>query len=76
VILSKEVSFRPSLTYFAQASIENVDGQLLATVSHGNGSGDIAHPTTMSGFVELPSGQEVFQKGMVVPFIPFDYSGT
>jgi len=76
VVLSEEVSFKPALTYFAQAVIENREGRLLAKVSHGNGSGDIAHPTQMSGFVELPSDLSVFPAGMVVPFIPFDYSGT
>jgi len=72
VRLAEEIVFKPDLTYFAQAKIQyEDDGTTTATISHGNGSGDMVNPTQMDGFVELNSQQSVFKVGTVVPFIPF-----
>lgn len=71
VFLKNDVSFKPELTYFAQAKISFESGQLMATVAHGNGSGDMIHPTKMDGFVELGAKKSVFKSGELVTFIPF-----
>lgn len=71
-VLAEDVFFKPDLTYFAQATInQKEDGLFYATVCHGNGSGDIVNPSMMDGFVELPRGKEDFEAGEIVNFIPF-----
>lgn len=71
-VLTNEVNFKPDLNYFAQASIsQSSDGRWLATVKHGNGSGDMVSPSCMDGFIELPRGKEVFQVGEVFDFMNF-----
>jgi len=72
VILDEDVIFKPDLTYYAQANlIMKSDGRLCARISHGNGSGDLIHPSKMDGFVELPTGKTEFKEGEVYPFMPF-----
>ena len=72
VSLAEDVVFKPDLTYFAQASIsQSADGVMQANVAHGRGSGDMVSPTSQDGFVELPAGQEIFRKGEVFNFMPF-----
>ena len=72
VVLGTEVRFQPDLDYFAQASIEQAeDGRWIATVKHGNGSGDMVSPTQMDGFIELPRGQEVYKVGQIFEFMKF-----
>ncbi|NNF20408.1 MAG: hypothetical protein HKN67_00570 [Saprospiraceae bacterium] len=70
--LAKDVDFKPDLHYFAQASLSiGNDGVNYATVSHGNGSGDIVNPSGMDGFVEFPRGSNRFLSGEIFNFIPF-----
>jgi len=72
VVLSNSVTFKPDLDYFAQASIsQSEDGKYLATVKHGNGSGDVVSPSSMDGFIELPKGKEIYGVGEVYDFIRF-----
>ena len=72
VILEKDISFKPNLTYFAQASIiQKDDGRFYATVKHGNGSGDIVNPSSTDGFIELPAGKELYSAGELHVFMPF-----
>ena len=72
VILAKDITFKPNLTYFAQASIvQKEDGRFYATVKHGNGSGDIVNPSSMDGFLELPAGKELYKAGELHVFMPF-----
>ncbi|MDF1697499.1 MAG: molybdopterin molybdotransferase MoeA [Saprospiraceae bacterium] len=72
VVLSEDVLFKPSLTYYAQAFIEQKsDGRFYATVSHGNGSGDIVNPSSMHGFLEFPPEKELFKAGEIFDFRPF-----
>ncbi|MBT8229823.1 MAG: molybdopterin molybdotransferase MoeA [Bacteroidia bacterium] len=72
VKLAKDVDFKPDLHYFAQASLSiGNDGVNYATVSHGNGSGDIVNPSGMDGFVEFPRGSNRFLSGEIFNFIPF-----
>lgn len=69
--LHKDVHFKPRLTYFAQAKVDFQNGEVIATVSKGNGSGDMVHPSKMDGFLELPLDRSVFLRGEVFEFIPF-----
>ncbi|MEM9546571.1 MAG: molybdopterin molybdotransferase MoeA [Bacteroidota bacterium] len=72
VVLSEDVSFKPNLTYFAQAMVaQGEDGRYFAKVRHGKGSGDIVSPSMMNGFVELPQGPELYKAGEMYRFMPF-----
>lgn len=72
VVLAEDVIFKPNLTYFAQASLrQKEDGRYYATVSHGNGSGDIVNPSKMDGFIELAAGKELHEAGELHDFMPF-----
>ena len=68
--LTKPITFKPDLTYFAQVKIESSDrGELLATPIEGNGSGDLANLVEANAFLEVPRGQEIFPAGTVLPFV-------
>ncbi len=70
--LRSDIIFKPDLTYFAQARHEwDENGTLWAEVIHGHGSGDMINPTSVSGFLELSRGKEVYIKGEPYKFIPF-----
>lgn len=72
VRLKDNVEFKPDLHYFAQARLSfGEDGVNYATVSHGNGSGDIVNPSGMDGFIEFPRGTNRFLSGEIFNFIPF-----
>lgn len=60
--LTNDISFLPSLTYFAPVKIHfSDDGQLFATPSLGNGSGDLANLLKADGFLELPEGKDLYK---------------
>ena len=68
--LSEDHSFKPDLTYFLQVKVSPTsDGGLLATPNAGHGSGDHANLLYNDGFLELPRGKELFQKGEVYPLM-------
>lgn len=68
-MLEKEVIFKPNLTYFLQVKTYlNTQGQLLAKPIEGGGSGDLANLADADGFLELPIGQERFEKGAVFSY--------
>ena len=72
VRLKEDVYFKPDLTYYAQAKVcQSTDGTHEATVLHGNGSGDMVHPTKMDGFIILPAGKETFRAGELFEFMVF-----
>ena len=72
VVLEEDVRFKPNLTYFAQAFIQQKeDGRHYARIQHGNGSGDIVNPSSMNGFIELPAGKELYKAGELHDFMPF-----
>lgn len=72
VTLTEDVSFKPDLTYFAQARLSKDEaGNHLATVRHGNGSGDMVNPAMMDGFIILPTGKETYRAGEAYPFRSF-----
>ena len=72
VVLQNEITFKPDLTYFAQAKLTTSNtAQLRAEIIEGNGSGDLVNPTRTDGFVELPKGKDIYKKGEIFNFIPF-----
>ena len=66
--LARDISFKPSLTFFASVALEGENA--VVPVSH-NGSGDFMSLAQADGFLELPRGQDVYEKGQVFPFFPF-----
>ena len=71
-ILSSDVIFKPSLTYFLQVRLSTVNGNLVAVPIRGNGSGDLASLAKADGFIELPKTEEtLFKKGAVFPLIRY-----
>lgn len=72
-VLEADVSFTHNLTLFQPVRI-NVrdDGSLGAVPLKTNGSGDFAALVPSDGFLELPRGQSLFQKGQVFPLILWD----
>ncbi len=71
VILAKDFSFKPPLTYFLQVNVKNESGKLMAYPDAGGGSGDFANLKEVDGFLELPSEQKEFKAGEVFSYYPF-----
>ena len=70
-ILGEDVSFRPSLTFFLQVTVENVNGTLVAKPVKGNGSGDLANMTIANAFMEFPPDMQNFSSGEIHPIWMF-----
>ncbi len=70
-ILSKSISFKPSLTYYMQVITYIENGRLMAQPSQGNGSGDLANLTRVNGFLELPPESTDYKEGDVFPLWSF-----
>jgi len=70
-ILSEDVIFKPSLTYFLQVKLNYRYGDLIATPISGNGSGDLASLVNTDAFIQLPTGQSEFKKGDVFNIIRY-----
>lgn len=67
-ILTREVAFRPDLTYFAQVRLEyDADGRILAHPVEGHGSGDLANLVDADAFIELPRGKDRYAPGERYP---------
>ncbi|MEA5461037.1 molybdopterin molybdotransferase MoeA [Arcicella sp. LKC2W] len=73
VVLDKDVSFKPNLTYFVPVKTYFQDGRLMATPFEGSGSADFANLTDCDGFVELPADSQVFKKGEFFEFVRFRF---
>jgi len=70
--LLEEVHFKPDLTYFLPVKLlTKVDGETTAKPSKGNGSGDFANLTHVDGFLELPKGKDIYEKGSYYPYFNF-----
>lgn len=68
-ILAEDFTFPPNLNYFLQVQIgSDARGHLLAKPLPGGGSGDLANLTVADGFLELPQGRDLYEKGEVFPF--------
>ena len=71
-ILTKEVSFKPELTYFLEVKLDfGNDGKIMATPMRGHGSGDLANLTNADAFIQLPSSKEIFTQGTSYPVYSF-----
>ena len=70
-ILTKDFSFKPTLTYFLQVNVQNDKGQLLASPKAGGGSGDFANLKDVHGFIELPAESSEFKAGQIFDYYPF-----
>ena len=70
-ILSADVIFKPSLTYFLQVKLNYRFGHLIATPITGNGSGDLASLVNTDAFIQLPNDKTEFKKGEVFPIIRY-----
>ena len=72
VRLSSDVVFKPDLLHYLQVAIEYTsDGKTLAHPRRGKGSGDHANLADVDGFIILPRGKEVFEKGEIFELIQF-----
>lgn len=71
VILEEDVFFKPNLSYFLQVKIEIKHGRLVATPVKGNGSGDLVSLSDADGFIQLPKGQNEFEKGGTYQFLRY-----
>lgn len=59
--LSKDIHFKPQLTYYPIVSLTHQNnGQLMAMPVNNNGSGDFASLTNGDGFLELPKGENIY----------------
>lgn len=70
--LDSDASFTPNLTYFLQVKVYfDEDSKLMATPVIGHGSGDLTNLLQADGFMELPSGQTLFNRGTSFPIYLF-----
>jgi molybdopterin molybdotransferase len=72
-MLTRDVEFKPNLTYFLQVKVSSQQGQLLAEPMPGGGSGDFVNLSQTDGFLELPAGCDVYPAGEAFPYLPFRY---
>ncbi|WP_435260894.1 molybdopterin molybdotransferase MoeA [Tenacibaculum sp. nBUS_03] len=71
-VISENVIFKPTLTYFLQVKLSYHLGNLIATPIKGNGSGDLASLVSADGFIEIPKTEETeFKKGSVFKVIKY-----
>jgi molybdopterin molybdotransferase len=71
VVLGKNVTFTPSLTYFLQVEVKSENGEMIAYPEAGGGSGDFVNLKNITGFIELPADRSSFQAGEVFLYFPF-----
>ena len=70
--LTKDVAFKPDLTYFLEVQLNcSKEGVLEASPAKGNGSGDLTNLVNVDGFLKLPRGKELFEAGEVFEIIQF-----
>lgn len=62
VFLSKEVHFKPPLSYHLLVKLSYQDGITVATPVENSGSGDLIHLAEAEGILTLPANKELFKK--------------
>ena len=63
-VLSGKIVFKPDLTYFIPVKLQYTEGGVIEALPlAGQGSGDLANLNDADGFLELPQGRDVFEKG-------------
>ena len=71
-VLSRDLIFKPDLTYFVPVMLDNsTDGLLRATPLEGHGSGDLANLNDADGFLELPKERTSFAAGEAFPLFRY-----
>lgn len=71
-VLEEDVKFEPALQYFMTARLaSNSSGQLTASNSGNNNSGDFASLVDANAFIELPEEKNIFVKGEAYRAWPF-----
>lgn len=70
VTLQEEVKSHPTLTLFLQVQTHWKDSKLHARLIKGNGSGDLVSLAQAHGFIKVPKGEKVFEKGQTFTFFP------
>ena len=73
-VLSQKIEFKPDLTYFLQVKLQNTEGALWAIAIAGGGSGDLANLNNADGFLELPRGRDLFEKGEIYFHLKHKYA--
>jgi len=64
-VLAEPLFFKPDLTWFVPAALENRRGVLYAHPRPGRGSGDLANLSEAAAFLEIPRGRQQFDAGEV-----------
>ena len=70
-VLTKNVNFKPEVTYFLQVKTHQKEGVIYATPITGKGSGDLANLVDADAFLELPDTKTNFIKGEVFSLISY-----
>ncbi len=71
-VLTEKITFKPDLTYFLPVKLQYSEMAVLEALPlAGQGSGDLANLNDADGFLELPQGREVFEKGEVFTLIRY-----
>ncbi len=70
-ILAHTFHFKPNLTLFLQVRVQNEAGKLMAYPAPGGGSGDFVNLKEVTGFLELPAEQQVFEADDSFDYISF-----
>lgn len=69
-VLSKQISFAPSLSWHVPVVLQNDNGIVRAVPVPGNNSGDIPSLANIEGLVTFPAEKTVFEEGLLVNIIP------
>ncbi len=71
-MLAGDLAYAKPQSYFVPATTSfNPQGQLVADLREGRGSGDLANLADADGFIELPPEKTVYKEGEIYPFIPY-----
>ena len=70
--LTEDVTFKPDLMYMLHGhSGSRPDAKTDFSPIHGHGSGDLASLTKSNGFIELPTGNDLFRTGEIYRWWPW-----
>ncbi|MFV0247779.1 MAG: molybdopterin molybdotransferase MoeA [Tenacibaculum sp.] len=73
-VLSKDISFKPNMTYFLPVKLYFDNGQLKANPIKASGSADLVSLVNADAFIEIPQTKEiVFKKGRTFPLFSYRY---
>lgn len=70
-VLSTDIHFKKSLTYFPTVQLTQVGANLTARFNPGKGSGDLAALLDNDAFIQFPAEVDTVQAGTVLPIIRY-----